>query len=173
MSSITLPLPYQILDGQLADAVPVMGNFNYIAAQVNAAIAPAQASWTPSLLINGVNTGITYAAQAGSYYQIGSTVFFYGYIGLTSKGAQTGAVRLTSLPVPINAGFASTMNNVPIGNININSGALFTFSWAQLSLINPTQILIVRNFPSAANSELQNTDILNGTALYFSGSYPT
>ena len=29
-------LPYNIVDGQIIDAVPVMGNFNFIASQVNA-----------------------------------------------------------------------------------------------------------------------------------------
>ena len=40
MSIVALPLPYQIAAGQLEDAAPVMGNYNYIAAQVNANAVP-------------------------------------------------------------------------------------------------------------------------------------
>lgn len=56
-------------------------------------------SWTPALTIGGVSTGITYSNQVGRLTIVGKTVFFEAYVSLTSKGAATGDVAITGLPI--------------------------------------------------------------------------
>lgn len=54
-------------------------------------------TWTPDLLINGANTGIT-GTQTGRYSKVGRLVTVELSITLTNKGARTGGVRVAGLP---------------------------------------------------------------------------
>lgn len=56
-------------------------------------------SWTPALAFGGSSTGITYAQQHGSYYQLGNLFFFYMEIQLSSKGTATGVATISNFPV--------------------------------------------------------------------------
>lgn len=56
-------------------------------------------SWTPVLSFGGGSTGITYSVQVGEYLRLGSMVFIYVNILLTSKGSSTGAAVISGLPV--------------------------------------------------------------------------
>lgn len=58
-------------------------------------------SWTPVLEFGAASVGITYGAQTGFYSRIGSIIFFYATITLTSKGSSTGTATVDGLPVTI------------------------------------------------------------------------
>lgn len=60
-----------------------------------------QVSWTPTITIGGASTGITYAAQTGTYTIEGNRVKVQGRIVLSSKGVLTGNVQIASLPFTI------------------------------------------------------------------------
>lgn len=167
---ITLPLPNQILDGQLADAVPVMGNFNYIANQVNAAIYPSLLTFSPTLLIAGSQTGIVYGAQLGNYFMIGGAAFVWGTIVLTSKGVTVGQVSFGGLPVAFSG---SLVSNSLVGNVSIANGSAFTFSWANLFNTIGGFVSVAVSKPSTGTTKLQNTDITDTSIFTFSLIYPT
>jgi hypothetical protein len=108
LGAIIGPLPNNIIDGTIIDAVPVMANYNWIISQVNANVPPliptftALTAFTPTLDFGGASTGITYGTQVGFYVKIGSMVFFTLDIILTSKGSSTGNCNIDNLPFPIN-----------------------------------------------------------------------
>src|SRR5262249_32540240 len=53
----------------------------------------ASGTWTPTLRFGGGTTGITYAAQQGTYTQIGSQVIASFHINLSNKGSSTGSAQ--------------------------------------------------------------------------------
>jgi hypothetical protein len=55
-------------------------------------------SFTPGLTVGGSATGITFNVQRGSYFKISTFVFYHIEISLTSKGSNSGALKLTGLP---------------------------------------------------------------------------
>ena len=59
-----------------------------------------EGTWTPVVAFGGASVGITYDATntTGRYVKIGSTVFVWGRIILTSKGSSTGNATI-SLPI--------------------------------------------------------------------------
>ena len=59
----------------------------------------AVGTWTPALLIGGSATGITYSVQAGDYIRFGALCFVRAEITLSNKGASTGTVDLSGLPI--------------------------------------------------------------------------
>ena len=69
---VGLPLPVQIADGQIADAAQVMGNFNYIASQVNSNAAGATGNFTVIGVFGETGSNLT---TATSYVIGGSTPF--------------------------------------------------------------------------------------------------
>ena len=96
MSIVTLPLPSQIADGQLADAVPVMGNMNYIAQQVNANAAPATTGGS-----------ILYANGTGGFSPVTVGVglaFAGGALTATASGGNVTGSSLTSGNIILGAG---------------------------------------------------------------------
>ena len=56
-------------------------------------------SWTPTVAFGGASTGITYSTQAGTYSQIGDTVYFSCRIVLSNDGSATGDLTIEGLIV--------------------------------------------------------------------------
>lgn len=78
-TSVTLPLPYQILNGvSPVDAIPVMGDLNYIANQVNAnAVANASLAANTGAGLVGTSSGITVQQTISNFEGIAGS----SYIG--------------------------------------------------------------------------------------------
>lgn len=55
--------------------------------------------WTPVLTIGGSSAGITYTTQSARYQRVGNVVNIQCRITLSSKGALSGSVLITGLPV--------------------------------------------------------------------------
>ena len=73
-------------------------------------------TWTPNLQISGSNTGITYTTQLGGYTQIGNVVTIWFNIVLSSKGANTGNVTISNLPITTSTNGANQC--LPIAFLN-------------------------------------------------------
>ena len=83
--------------------------FNGDTAAANALDDYEEGTWTPTIDIGGLTTGITYSQQKGVYTKVGDVVTVGCWILLSNKGSATGTVRIDGLP------FAA---NIPGGPIN-------------------------------------------------------
>lgn len=102
-NATTLNLPgaanIQVVAGDRCDIVQDDADNIYVTNYTRAAAAPYQAgSWTPTILVNGSSTGVTYSAQVGSYIKFGALVWVQLRIILTNNGSSTGAVTIGGLP---------------------------------------------------------------------------
>lgn len=168
------PLPNNIIDGTLIDAVPVMGNFQWIVNQVNAnvpAIVPistAITAWTPVLSFGGGTTGIAYGTQNGQYVQVGSIVHFVCTIALTSKGSSTGVMAVGGLPFLCNALWVgASVYPMQTDNITYTGQVFATLQGGQ------TSMAIINNITEATGNPTQLTDaaITNTGSMSFCGFY--
>lgn len=164
-------MPNQIADGDLIDAVPVMANFNYIAAQVNANALGTTSitAFTPVLNFGGGSTGITYAVQSGAYVLTGNVVHFAIAIQLTSKGSSTGAIQVSGLPFACNAAWPTGGDTIfPVKSDFLTySGNVYADLTAGASSFAIIQQVTAAGHPSA----LVDTAITNAGILVFNGFY--
>lgn len=128
-------------------------------------------TWTPSLLIGGSATGITYGTQTGTWYKTGSTVQACASIVLSSKGAGSGAVTINGLP------FTQIANQYYNFAVNRFTGGLAgdnTFVPANLTITTPfggaASLVLWTDKTQAA--QVDATNLSNSTGLYFCGVYP-
>lgn len=121
-------------------------------------------SWTPALEFGGGSTGITYAAQNGSYMRIGNLIFGIVVITLTSKGTDTGAATITGFPL--------TSANFNRQSFAVGEWALITFTTNYTGIsadfIGATSTITLRQVGNAvAVGNLENTNVANTSGLYF------
>lgn len=134
---------------------------------VTAGGAASVGSWTPVLSIGGSTTGIAYSVQLGFYRQIGPIVWFSCHINLSSKGAETGTLVITGLPV---AGGVETNEFVGVISYysNITLDADFTtISWQT----NGTTLLLLESGSGEIVTQLTDTHIANDSLFIFDGFY--
>lgn len=176
---VTLPLPEQIANGDVVDAVPAMANWNYIAAQVNANAA-ALASvptfsgiipFTPGLSFGGASTGITYAFRAGAYFKVQNVVFYTLDMVLSALGSASGIAAVTGLPLAINTNFPiGSAPPVPIVTKNVDFpdgylAGLLNSGGTTITLLN-----VVTGFPWIVLTE---TEFASNSQVMVSGFYST
>jgi hypothetical protein len=112
------PLPVILMDGQIADAVAVMADFNYIVSQVNSNAAGSTGNFTEIGIFGGVGGGNLTTATT---YAIGTAPFPTNTVNgdiYSEYNATTGIFT------PINSGTYLLVGTV---NVNIN-GATITQS---------------------------------------------
>lgn len=128
----------------------------------------AVTSWTPNIQINASSTGITYTTQLGYYSQVGSMVFITYYITLSSKGASTGAVTISNLPVTSGAnGGVNTISTATFSGVTlIGLGQIGTSVSANSTILN-----FYTNGTALATANLTNTQISNTFSVTASGFY--
>lgn len=122
-------------------------------------------TYTPTLSFSGGNTGITYSVNNGTYYKTGKLITFSLNIILTSKGTDTGTIRL-SLPfvststadyrAALTVFVADTTHNGHIQSVVANSSSV-----VNLNSISTTGTTIT----------LTDANITNTSTLRVSGSY--
>jgi hypothetical protein len=131
-------------------------------------------AFTPTMLINGVSTGITYTTQLGESWRQGTLIQFKLRLELSSKGASVGAVTLGNLPytvnasdltVPIETWFASTLTSASRIFFEPMQGT--TLLQGRIQVGNVT----TNYAPGYGGNFLQNTDIGNFTGFYLAGRY--
>ena len=105
-------LPFQILDGQVVDAVPVMADFNWIVSQVNGNVPPAIAAATgsgsgivfvPAGSVGGTGDAITLAPSpaivgyaAGQSFRFVASAKNTGGVTINTSGLGTRALTLAN-----------------------------------------------------------------------------
>lgn len=169
------PLPNNIIDGTIIDAVPVMANYNWIVNQVNANVPPLIPSFTgltaftPTVNFGGGSTGITYSKQVGAYVKIGAMVFFNVAIVLTNKGSSTGDLNIANLPFPINAAWATgSAAQCPVltGTITFSTGYVSAFLQPGTSALS-----LVKCVSAGPEVAVADTDCANNSEIYVAGFY--
>lgn len=126
-------------------------------------------AWTPNLQINGSSTGITYSpAPTGFYQQIGSMVYFNANINLSSKGASTGNVTISNLPISSGPnGLDNFVSIIP---------ASVTFSTTNTTLYgvcgtSSTVLSLNQTGTGLTPGPLVNTNLANNSSLLITGFY--
>ncbi|MDK8874195.1 hypothetical protein [Paracoccus sp. SSJ] len=108
-----------------------------------------EASWMPSLLIGGLDAGITYGTRQGSYVlqEDGMVTVRFDFT-LTSKGMETGILTLGGLPFdsyasnvfPIFMHFAALTDGAPLIATNGSTWTLSRQTTSGVASLNETQI---------------------------------
>ena len=134
-----------------------------------------EGTFTPVFTVGGNNTGITYGTngQLGRYTKIGRVVICDIYIGLTSKGSNSGNVTFTGFPF---TSVAHGLNTSAVANIgsytgswNLSSNTHFTGDIGQNST---TLSLREGTYESDANPAAVTAAMAaNDSQLYLSITY--
>jgi hypothetical protein len=125
-----------------------------------------EGTWTPTILIAGAATGITYATQGGRYTKIGRMVIASGNVQLSSKGSLTGSVQIAGLP----------FNSL---NDGIYSAAAVGSATGFSSVVGAVILLVQPNAPrlnfyqsaNGASAALTNSNLTNTSLVYFTACY--
>ena len=135
-----------------------------------------EGTWTPDLIIDSSNSGITYSTRSAEYIKIGKLVFVNGDVQLTNKGSTSGIVEITGLPFTVDD---------RTGGTSLDGGSsLVAFSTGTLTIHTPIGLvgkggstditLKVRSSGSATMATaLSNTHINDGFSARFSLTYTT
>lgn len=148
-------------DGKVCTTGLYVGTGTPVAANTLSSYAQSQ-TYTPVLSFGGNSVGITYAAQTGTFTQIGDLVFVQVRIQLSNKGTSTGTARI-SLPV-------QALNQCPlsVGQVlNIQTGV------GVLQCQTNTGALTADLYKNGTNGNVNVTDadFANSTFITVSGVY--
>lgn len=126
----------------------------------------AKASFTPTYLVAGSETGVTYGLRNGQYLVSGEMVFVSIHMELTNKGAGSGAITIGGLPFSVVSPAASMAVNWHLGTTSL-------VHMSGLVLVSGTTITLYGMTAAATSSltSIQNSDMSNTSRLYISGSY--
>jgi len=125
-----------------------------------------EGSWTPTILIGGAATGITYGAQLGRYTKIGRMVIATGNLQLSSKGSLTGSVQIAGLPFnSLNDGiYAAAAVGSATGFSSVSGGVIL--------LVQPNSArLNCYQSANGASTALTNSNLTNTSLVYFTACY--
>jgi len=127
---------------------------------------PEVFTYTPSLKVNGSETGVTYSSRSGKYTRSGKIISFNIAITLSNKGASSGVVTITLPPISPLSGevypFTMTCGNV--------SSATGMQAVANIGASNEMRLQIPTATGTSAASE---TNIANNSIFWIAGSYLT
>ncbi len=127
-------------------------------------------SWTPNIQINSSSTGITYTTQTGYYVRMGSVVYAAFNILLSSKGASSGAVTISNLPVTVGGTSGSTLS-LPISIFDQVTAVGYTTMGMYLTASTTVANFFISGSAVAAgnlvNTQISNTFRVFGVAIYF------
>jgi hypothetical protein len=129
-----------------------------------------EGTWTPTINIGGVTTGITYSVQVGAYVKVGNLCNVSGYVLLSSKGGLSGNVVFTGLPFATR----NLSNNYPAPSIAAYGNLTGITAYGVAVDLGPNStgaIFIYGN--GTALSALQGGNITNSFTYEFTFSYPT
>ena len=126
-------------------------------------------TFTPTVLVGGSETGITYASQFGNYNRIGNIIYFNIYVTLTSKGGGSGTISLGGLPVASET--SSNNNNALV--VGDAAGLVITAGESLAARIdsNSSTISLKQWNATSGPSGLQDGDIGNTFHINVSGHY--
>jgi len=129
-----------------------------------------EGTWTAGFTIGGSTTGITYNRQYGFYTKIGRLVYVNGYVSLTNKGVQSGAVVMTGLPFACNSSTGSSVSgSMVIAQTNFANDTDIGFLLTE----SGTTIALSDTATGAATTAMDESNLENNTAIQFSMTYIT
>jgi len=127
-----------------------------------------RSNFTPAVTFGGNAVGVTYNTTTdptvGHYILIGDMCFFDLKIVLTNNGSSTGALKVTNLPFTANS---ATSASIAVNNLN---GAVTDTHYQAIIEASTTSISLSQVI-SGTLTNLLDTDTLNNTNLWISGSY--
>lgn len=189
MGAIVGPLPNTITDGQAVDAVPVMGNFNWLLSQINSNAAAAatlaalqstvngfgaRTAFTPGIAFGGAAVGVTYTSQTGYSFALNNLTLVTGSVLVSNKGSSAGVLTLTGFPLAAN--IASSVIGFPIKiatqNVTIPGSATANYPFGSI-LPNTSAVAIEGMVSGLGPSAFNNADCATGFGIAFMGLYPT
>lgn len=147
--------------------------FNGDTAAANALDDYEEGQWDAEIFIGGSSAGITYSSQYGSYVKIGSYVYCWFDLNLSSKGSNSGSVEVRGLPFAATGGVEgrgifsvgyyqgfNSLNSPPFGRVESNSTRVIISGADSTGATNSTSDI------SAAN--LNNSSRLQGMITIYS-----
>ena len=125
-----------------------------------------EGTWNGTIKFGGGDTGITYAANAGTYTKIGRMVNYSIRFILTSKGSSTGQMTIEGIPFTaanITGNYGSSVVSFA-RNMVLQTNTFFTMDNSS-SIIRPRYLSGSGSYSDYTNSEISNTTdlILNGS----------
>jgi hypothetical protein len=127
-----------------------------------------EGTFAPTITFGGNSVGVTYntSFNGATYTKIGNRVCVSGFLILTNKGSSTGDASIGNLP------FVSESGLTKYAGASIG-GSQFTFAnqfWARIAN-GSTTIDLYESTEAGAQSSITNSDLTNGTEIYFSATY--
>ena len=124
-------------------------------------------SWTPSITFGGGSTGVTYTEQEGFYVRIGNLVRFMGSIRLSSKGTDTGALKIAGLP------FTGKNTSTSNDGVILATAANFTglTSTVTARVDNNDTTITVLQWAATGTTGVTDAECTNTTVIGVSGTY--
>jgi hypothetical protein len=117
-----------------------------------------QGTWTPVLQFGGASTGITYAAQLGTYTKVGNLVQARFTIVLSSKGSATGTATVNGLPFTVGSPAPDSATTTIASNFAANAPQIGYAS-------NSSTFVVPTAFNGTGSVSSLNTDFANNTRL--------
>ena len=155
----TAPSPRATID---ADGL----KFGSDSAAANALDDYEEGTWTMGVSFGGGSTGVTYAANSGTYTKVGRQVTVSGLMILTSKGSSTGIATLTGLPFTIaNAGGFYSTANLHLENIT------FANQFQAHGAVNSTTIVLNEITEAGARTNLTDANLANNSEVMVNFTY--
>lgn len=125
--------------------------------------------WTPTVLIGGSSTGITYGAQEGVWWRDGKSITVSGAVSLTSKGVGTGIVTIGGLPLPM----MRRLNGNCFGTLLLSGVAQSTAqSFCRAATNSSVLRLQYRLTSGTAENAYVDTDLVDTSVIQFQITYP-
>lgn len=125
-------------------------------------------TWTPNLQINASSTGITYSNQTGGYTILGNVVSIWGRIVLSNKGASSGNITISNLPIVASTNGGAEMLGIFYFNQYTDVG--YTTLGLQLTASSAVATLVASGTGVGVHAPT-NTTISNTFEIRFSGIY--
>lgn len=122
-------------------------------------------AWTPELRINNSATGIA-GTFTGTYSRTGNIVTASFSIALTSKGASSGNVTITGLPVAALSGMVSAAGSVYHQTTLNNPGLILPSISSGASSLNLNRFDIAGSIGTLTNVDITDTQIIRGSITY-------
>jgi Phage tail repeat like len=117
--------------------------------------------FSPSLMVGGYASGITYAVRSARYIKIGRLVNIQLAITLTSKGTRAGTVTIEGLPFPAITSTAEASVCIGFSNLGVTLMGYIPSNTNRIILVNTSGIAI------------SNTNLSDFAVMKISVSYET
>jgi|TARA_R110000787_G_scaffold679_1_gene2462 hypothetical protein len=125
-----------------------------------------EGTWTAGVTFGGNNTDLVLSVYGGLYTKIGDRVFATAWIIFSNKGSSSGNALITGLPFTSE----NITANVCTGSIYVD-GISYADSLQIRTQANTTTIELFDVTNAGVNTQLQETNFANGSALAISLNY--